>query len=732
MNGLVFSQPEWFWGGLILLPLLVLRIWSHLGTARRLPGLVSPRLAHRLINGATHARRWSVFVLQALALLCVLLALARPQLGFEETKNEIEARNLILAIDTSRSMLSDDLAPNRLDRAKLAAQDIVLSLPDERIGLIAFAGKPFLQAPLTVDHEAILEAIEQLDTEVIPRGGTNLSAAVTLALETVKEAKLGPSALVLFSDGEALEGLEEVERIRERAAVDGLALVTVGVGTTEGSIIPELDDNGQTIPGVFVKDERGQVVRTRLTPEPLQTLAAKGGAYLHLGGSASLTQVVEQIRSGLAATREDAGKTKKPIERFLWPLSFALALFALSHLIPLFWLKPSSAVVRANLRTSRALVALTWLGATFVSSNLRAEPGSVSSNADAVALLELALAEETSPEQRAFLQLRLGAEAYQGGNFEKAAEAFGGAAAEGSPRYEGVALYNLGNTLFRRGETALTAGAQAPVNPDQMQSLSAPGDAVSRAIREWEGAIEHFETALSIDPDNTKIANNLEVVKKRLEALKKQQQEQQQQEQQEQQKQDEQKKDQEKKEDDQEKQKDDSQKDDSDQKQDQDQQEKKDPQDQNSSSGEEKPEDQKGDKQGEQPQDSQKPGEKPEDQQGQKGEPDSPKDPKEGDSPGEQNPPGQNQQPDPSQTPPEQPETPQDGKLEANPNQAQPDKAQPGQPNTKPSQGQPMPRNPETGYAPTEARQLLDALSDETEVRPRLPSPSRGEKFKNW
>jgi Ca-activated chloride channel homolog len=718
MNGLVFAQPEWFWGGFILLPLLVLRVWSHLATARRLPGLVSPRLAHRLINGATHARRWTVFVLQALALLCLLLALARPQMGFEETENEIEARNLILAIDTSRSMLSDDLAPNRLDRAKLAAQDIVLSLPDDRIGLIAFAGKPFLQAPLTVDHEAILEAIEQLDTEVIPRGGTNLSAAVTLALETVKEAKLGPSALVLFSDGEALEGLEEVERIRERAAEAGLALLTVGVGTTEGSIIPEVDDNGQTIPGVFVKDERGQVVRTRLTPEPLQALAAKGGSYLHLGGSASLTQVVEQIRSGLAATREDAGKTEKPIERFLWPLSFAFALFVLSHLVPLFWLKPSSAVARATLRTSRALAALTWLGASLVTSNANAESGAIASNADALAVLERALAEETSPEQRAFLQLRLGAEAYRGGNFEKAADAFGGAAAEGSPRYEGVALYNLGNTLFRRGETALTAVSKAPVNPDQMQSLSAPGDAVSRAIREWEGAIEHFETALSLDPDNTKTAHNLEVVKKRLEELKKQQ---------EQQKQDEQKKDQEKKEDDQEKQKDDSQKDDSDQKQDQDQQEKKDPQDQDSSSGEEKPEDQKGDKQGEQPQDSQKPGEKPEDPQDKEGESESPKDPKKGDSPGKEEPPEQNQQPDPGQTPPEQPETPQDGKLEANPN-----KDQPGQANNKPSQGQPMQRNPETGYAPTEARQLLDALADETEVRPLLPPPARGEKFKNW
>ncbi len=728
MNDLVFAQPQWLWGILVILPLFALRVRSHVGTSRRLPGLVSPRLAHRLISGATHARRWTIFVIQSFALLGLFLALARPQLGFEETKNEIEARNLILAIDTSRSMLSDDLAPNRLDRAKLAAQDIILALPDDRVGLIAFAGTPFLQAPLTVDHEAILEAIEQLDTEVIPRGGTNLSAAVNLALETVNEAKLGPSALVLFSDGEALEGLDEIERIRQRASDAGLALITVGVGTIGGSIIPELDENGQPVPGVFVKDERGQVVRTRLTPEPLQTLAANGGAYLHLGGSTSLTQVVEQIRSGLAATREEAGKTKKPIERFLWPLSFAFALLVLSHLIPLFWLKPSSAVVRANLRSRRALAMVALLGHFFITSTARAESTANAKNADTIALLERALAEENSAEQRAFLQLRLGAEAYRGGDFEKAADAFGGAAAEGSSRYEGLALYNLGNTLYRRGETALTAGAQAPVNSGQRQSLSAPGDTVSRALREWDGAIEHYETALSLDPDNTRIPHNLEVVKKRFEELKKQQEEQQ-----EQQKKEEEKNDQEKKgEDDQEK-----QKDESDQKQNQDQQEKEEPQEEDSASGEQEQEDQNANKEGEQPQDSPSPEEKPGDQPGQKGQPDSPKDPKEGDSPGEQKAPGQNQPSASGQTAPEEPESPQDGKLEANPNQAQPSRAEPSparpdQTEPNPARAQSIERNPETGYAPTEARQLLEALADETEVRPRLPQPNRSEKFKNW
>lgn len=713
MNGLVFAQPDWFWGGLVLLPLLVLRIWSHLGVSRRLPGLVSPRLSHRLINGATQARRWTVFTLQSLAILCLLTALARPQLGFEETENEVEARNLILAIDTSRSMLSDDLTPNRLDRAKLAAQDIILSLPDDRIGLIAFAGKPFLQAPLTVDHEAVLEAIEQLDTEVIPRGGTNLSAAVNLALETVKEAKLGPSALVLFSDGEALEGLAEIERVRDEASAAGLTLLAVGVGTAGGSIIPDVDENGQPIPGEFVKDENGQVVRTRLTPEPLQALASKGGAYVHLGGAASLTQVVEQIRSGLASSREEAGTTEKPIERFLWPLSAAFILLVLSHLAPLFWLKPSPAKSRSLMKSGRGAVAAVAVATLLpIDGPAFAESEAPLDTADAVAVLERALAEERSPEDRAFLQLRIGAEAYQSGNYEKAVDAFGGAAAEGSPRYEGIAFYNLGNTLYRRGETALSASSRAPSNPDQVQSLSAPGDAMTTAIREWEGAVEHYETALGLDPDNTRIALNLDYVKKRLEELKKRQQEQQEQ----QQKQDQQK-DQDKKDDEQQKKKDESKKDESQQNQDQNQQGNQEPQDQDSPSGDSKPEDQKGEDPGQS---------KPEDPSQPKDPSDSPEDPGQGDSEGKDQPPGEQQQPESGQNPPEEPETPQDGKLEANPNQAQP-----GQANGNPAQGQPLQRNPETGYAPTEARQLLDALADETEVKPILPK-ARGERFKNW
>lgn len=720
MNGLTFAQPAWFWGGLVLLPLLALRLHAHFRSARQLPGLVSPRLSRRLINGANQGRRWTVFLLQCLGLLCLVTALARPQRGFEEVEVEIDARNLLIAIDTSRSMMSDDLPPNRLERAKLAAKDIILSLPDDRIGLIAFAGKAFLQAPLTVDHEAVLESIDQLDTEVIPRGGTNLSAAVTLSLETVKEARIGPSALILFSDGEALEGVGEVERVRNEAAAAGLTILSIGVGTPEGSIIPEVDDAGKRIPGVFVKDENGQVVRTRLTPEPLQALATRNGSYLHLGGSASLTRVVEQIRESLASSREEGEKARKPVERFVWPLSAAFILFVLSHLVPLFWLKPLPAR-QATARPRRAAAALAVFLAlpTGIDAADPLQPGldayARQDYAGALSAYESVLGDSLSARAQNRVQMGLGAAAYRLGNFERAAEAYGAVLADGDERLRGEAHYNLGNTLFRKGEAALTPAPDSPRDPGRPQAASAASNAIERAKADWSGAVEHFESSLALDPDSARIRHNLDYVKKRLEELKRQEEQQQQQQHQNQEQQPQDSQGDEKK------------------------KEEQKPQD-----GKGKPQEGKQDPKENQSKDSPQPQEGNEPKDPNNSESPGSKDPQSGpeernpdnppkDESGEPGKPENDGKPgsptEPGQTPPAESEQPKGGKLEANPNQSQPDRAPEGRPGqTGPSESRP---DPLTGYSPTDARQLLDALADETEVRPVLP-PARGEKFKNW
>lgn len=729
MNDLSFAQALWFWGALVLLPLFALRLRAHLRAGRHLPGLVSPRLSHRLIKGANPSRRWIVFFLQCLALLCLLTALARPRMGFEEVKTEIDARNLLIAIDTSRSMMADDLPPNRLARARLAAKDIILSLPDDRIGLIAFAGKPFLQAPLTVDHEAVLESIDQLDTEIIPRGGTNLSAAVNLAIETIREAKIGLGALVLFSDGEALEGVAELERMRDQAAEAGLFLVSVGVGTADGSIIPEVDDSGKIIPGAFVKDEKGHVVRTRLTPEPLQTLAGRKGSYLHLGGAASLNRVVGQIREGLSHSREEGETTRRPIERFVWPLSAAFFLFVLSHLLPLFWRKPVA--VRSSFVGSKKALAILVLFPGVSTSRSAADPlrqgleaYTRKDYADAAAAYERILGDTLPKRAQNRARMGLGAAAYRLGNFEQAAEAYGSVLANGDEELGGEAHYNLGNTLFRRGEAALSPGPQSPRDPDTPQVASTSADAMERAKTDWNGAIEHFESSLAIDPDNDKTRHNLEFVRKRLEELKQQEQEQEKK-QQNQQKQDspqqnppkdEPPKDEPPKEDPKSGDSKDSPSDGE-----QDPQKDQPPKSPPPSQGENKPEEAKDSSPPDSP-DKEKP-----DSSSEEGKPDQPS-PNPGE-PGSEN----REKPDSPKNPgsqtPQEPENPQDGKLEANPNQTQPEQPQDGR-NAQAPQGEASP-NPLTGYSPTEARQLLDALNDETEVRPVL-KPARGETFKNW
>lgn len=725
MTDLVFAQPKWFWGLLVLVPLLGLRIWSHVRGRGDLVGLVSPRLMKQLVSGRGQSQRWTVFLLQSAALALTFAALARPQLGFDEIDTQTEARNLIVAIDTSRSMLASDLRPNRLERAKLAATDIIRSLPEDRVGLIAFAGRPFLQAPLTVDHEAILEAIDQMDTEIIPRGGTNIASAAELALETFEEAKLEQSALVLFSDGEALEGTEQVERIRERARKSGMSIIAVGVGTLSGSIIPELDNRGEPIPGQFIMDDEGQVVRSRLDPKALQTLASGGGVYVHLGGQSSLNRVVEQIQREIATSRAESESRRRPKERFMWPLSAAIGFLLLAHVVPLLWMRPAKRSPKglATLSSSAAtglalLVLLPSLFPQVLSANedplfLGHEAFREGDYEKAIETYESALSEKVSPRDESLLQLALGAAAFRQGDYERASEAYGQALVGSQENFQEHAHYNLGNTLFRKGESALQSTQQT--DPDQPAPSLPPGEIIDATLQQWESALEHYESALALNEENQKAAHNIEVVKKKIEDLKKQQEEQQKQEEQE--KEEEEKQEEEEKEDEKEEEEEENQDDSGDSEENEESE--SDPQDSS--------DDQEGDGDSENsPEDSEE-NEEPQDPESEENQ--NPEDSDENQDPedSEEKDPGKEEED--SERPedgedPNEPE-PRDGQLEANPNQQQP----PQQANAAdPAQRE---VNPETGYSPSEARQLLEALADETEVRPIL-APSRGEIYKNW
>ncbi len=238
--------------------------------------------------------------------------------------------DLLLAVDVSRSMLSNDVQPSRLERVKLATQDLINELQGDRVGLIAFAGRAFLQAPLTIDYDAAVDSINDLDTKIIPEGGTNISDAIALATRTFGKSATGNRALIIFTDGEELSG--DAVRAAKAAAEAGVRIFTVGVGTPSGSLIPIQGDSGGT---AFVKDAKGEVVKSKLDETRLREVAqAAGGFYLHLeNGPRTMKQLFSEGLAKMQVADINARMSRRPIERYEWPLAAAILLFAIALLI---------------------------------------------------------------------------------------------------------------------------------------------------------------------------------------------------------------------------------------------------------------------------------------------------------------------------------------------------------------------------------------------------------------
>src|SRR5436853_1073689 len=231
-----FGAPIWLWA-LAILPLLVLLYaQAERRSAIKLREFVSPRLLPQLAGNVDRVRRAIRFAFVLFALALAIIALAKPRWGYTYEDVKRRGLDLLFAVDTSRSMLSNDVAPNRLERVKLAAQDLITELQGDRIGVIAFAGRAFLQAPLTIDYDAAVEAINDLDTKTIPEGGTNISEAINLATRTYGKSAVGNRALVIFTDGEELSG--DALKTAKTAAAAGIRIFTTGVGTPQGSLIP--------------------------------------------------------------------------------------------------------------------------------------------------------------------------------------------------------------------------------------------------------------------------------------------------------------------------------------------------------------------------------------------------------------------------------------------------------------------------------------------------------------
>lgn len=262
---------------LVLVPLgIAFFVWAFRRRERDLARFVDAALLPTVAPDLDPRRRRARAALCVLAIGLIVVALAGPMWGFRWQEVRSEGIDLVIALDTSKSMLATDVAPNRLARAKLAIQDLLSELGGDRVALIPFAGSSFVQCPLTLDRDAFRETLESVEVGIIPRGGTNLPAAIESALEAFEGRQGNHQAIVLITDGESHEG--DLDEAVKRATERGVKIFTVGIGTASGELIPSEE-------GGYLKDRKGQVVKSRLDEETLQKIAIDtGGVYLHAAG----------------------------------------------------------------------------------------------------------------------------------------------------------------------------------------------------------------------------------------------------------------------------------------------------------------------------------------------------------------------------------------------------------------------------------------------------------------
>src|SRR6266404_4777315 len=493
-----FGAPIWFWGLLAVPILALLFARAEQRAAARLREFVSPRLLPQLSATVNRTRRVVRFGLLMLALALAIIALAKPRWGYTYEDVKRRGLDLLFAVDTSRSMLSNDVAPNRLERVKLAAQDLITELQGDRAGLIAFAGRAFLQAPLTIDYDAAVESINDLDTKTIPEGGTNISEAIALASRTFGKSAMGNRALIIFTDGEELSG--DAVHAAKNAADAGVRIFTIGVGTPEGSLIPISGEDGGT---AFVKDSAGQVVKSKLDEKRLREIAqASGGFYLHLDkGPRTMQQIYAEGLAKMQAAELDVRLSRRQIERYEWPLGLALLSLAMSILIGERKRVREKVYSRVTARMATATAALLIFSGPFAFAAVSGlEAYHDGKFGDAYTQFQETLQAHPSSRIEDKLQFDSGAAAYKMKEYGKALESFSQALLSADGGLQSKSHYNLGNTLYERGE--------AQKSDD-------------KKLGDWTNALQHYEQTLKVEPQNKEAKENYEYVKKKIEELKK-------------------------------------------------------------------------------------------------------------------------------------------------------------------------------------------------------------------
>ncbi len=542
-----FEHHELLWYGLALLIVLgAFFVWSWRKRRQLIAQFVQSRLLAHLTVGVSARRQKIRMVLILIACGLLMVVLARPQWGFSYEEARQRGLDVVVAIDTSRSMLAADVAPNRLSRAKLAALDLKKLARTDRVGLIAFAGSAFLQCPLSFDDEAFRQNVNALDVNIIPQGGSALAEAIETARAAFERKNENHKVLVLFTDGEDNAG--EALDAAKKAAEEGMRIFTVGVGTPNGELLRVNDGKGRTD---YIRDDQGNVVKSRLNEKLLREISeASHGFYMLLAGANTMELLYERGLAPLPKGELGGRHIKKYHERYQWFLGLVIVLLLTEMFLPerkkarRTETRPAAVFARAAM----FLFIASFAGQASPARGLQQyQAGQYQS---ALREYRNALRDKKDDPR---LHFNAGTAAYQAQNYDKAVEYLNSALVTPDLELQERAYYNRGNALYRLGEATSES---------------------KEKMGHWEDAVASFESALKLNPKDGDAKFNQDVVKQKLEELKKQQQQQQDQQSKDDQKKDDKDKQDQNKKDDQQQKQDQSKPDESKQQQDKDQQRK--------------------------------------------------------------------------------------------------------------------------------------------------------------
>ena len=322
-----FANIEMLWL-LITIPAFVLAyILYTKRKQRQLTDFGDPELIQQLMPDASKSRTIWKFALSMAALVLLIVAAARPQYGQKEKTIKRQGIEVMVALDISNSMLAEDVAPNRLDRAKQMLSKMIDNMVDDKVGLVIFAGDAFTQLPITCDYVSAKMFLNTISPNLIPTQGTAIGAALQTAIASfgTSESEIG-RAIVLITDGENHE--DDAIEVAKKAKEMGIQVLVIGIGKPEGAPIPKPGTND------YFKDRAGQVVVSRLNEEMCQQIASSGnGIYVRCDNTNTAMRALQQELDRIATSEIETTVFEDYNEQYQSFLLIALLLLLIEFFI---------------------------------------------------------------------------------------------------------------------------------------------------------------------------------------------------------------------------------------------------------------------------------------------------------------------------------------------------------------------------------------------------------------